>query len=263
MADEQSRPTMLTAVAVAAAVLLLGVAAIVLTGSDDDDAGSPPTSETDVGRQGDDDEDEPDKGRDEDRDDPADDPSPDDDEDDGGEDDDGEGTGRPGRRGASGGGGSTADLGTTRTTTPGSSTVTTLPLPTTTVPGNPTKPDQVKTASTLAAGDCVGVEDDESYVGTVTVTDCRKAHLSEVIGSYAWPATPGYPGSDEMTRQAYFDCQAQFERYVGIGFWESQYDIQSIVPSAASWDEGDREVTCLVVDIEGRRLTRSVRGTAT
>lgn len=264
--DEHSEPIgrmTIIGAAILASVLLLGIAGLVLIGSDDgDDTSSPPPSATET----DDvevDREQSDRAETGERD-GDDGPGPAEPDGEGGTDGTSTGGATPRQLTGPATGGTPTKPGnlTTHTTTPGSSTATTIPLPPTTTPSTPLEPDRTTTASSLVSGDCVAVEDDPSYVGQVTVSDCRKPHTSEVVGGYQWPAADAYPGSDEMARQAYFDCQARFEQYVGIDFWASIYDINSIVPSAASWDEGDREITCLVVDLDGKPLEGTVRATA-
>lgn len=115
--------------------------------------------------------------------------------------------------------------------------------------------------SELEVGLCVSPEDDNLYVSEMWLPECGEEHLMEVAGLYQLEETvnSNYPSALGLKQRAYEDCQPYFERYVGIPFWDSVYDIETITPSASTWGQGDREVVCLVVYAEGETLTTSVR----
>ena len=156
--------------------------------------------------------------------------------------------------------------GTTTTVDPGGTTTTTVDpggttTTTTTLPGG--EPGDTVDVDALESGQCATPADDDLFVDDVELNDCDEAHLAEVIGSIeiedgTYP-DDAYPGNDRIVPDAYEACQPRFEAYVGIPFWDSVYDIRTITPSPSTWAEGDRTITCLVVDVDGAPLTRAVR----
>jgi hypothetical protein len=126
-------------------------------------------------------------------------------------------------------------------------------------PGRPSGPTAVRS---LAVEDCASPPDAEDLLYEVVVLDCATPHSWEVFATYRRPDGP-FPGSAELRRQTYADCQLFFEGYVGVPFWASSLDISSITPGALAWAEGDRTVTCMVVDLDRRTRTGSAKGSGT
>ncbi|MEX1249276.1 MAG: septum formation family protein [Acidimicrobiia bacterium] len=71
-----------------------------------------------------------------------------------------------------------------------------------------------------------------------------------------------FPGDEYIADAAADTCAEAFEVYVGTTVGQSQYDLDWIVPSEATWAEGDREAVCLVVSGTGSPLTGTVKGSA-
>ena len=57
-------------------------------------------------------------------------------------------------------------------------------------------------------------------------------------------------------------CRAAFESYVGISFDVSVLDMIILTPTDVTWIKGDRDMNCVVLALDGSRITGSVRGTA-
>jgi len=161
------------------------------------------------------------------------------------------------------------------TTTPGGSTTSTLPdgsttttsstVPPTTVPGTV----ELVSVESLEPGDCVTPSAEQDALREVPVADCDDAHGVETfavldIDEADFPDLPGsaYPGGADLRAFAYDACQAPFEAYVGVPFWDSMLDITTITPSPSTWATGDREIVCLITDIDGNPLTGSARNAA-
>jgi Septum formation len=166
-----------------------------------------------------------------------------------------------------GGEGSTTTTlgGSTTSTLPDGSTTTSSTVPPTTVPGTV----ELVSVESLEPGDCVTPSADQDALREVPVADCAEAHGVETfavldIDEASFPDVPGgaYPGGAELRAFAYDACQAPFEAYVGVPFWDSVYDITTITPSPSSWATGDREIVCLIVDLDGNPLTGSARNAA-
>jgi phosphoribosylaminoimidazole (AIR) synthetase len=56
-------------------------------------------------------------------------------------------------------------------------------------------------------------------------------------------------------------CTPGFETYTGLDYLAAEHlDYGAFVPVAAGWAEGDREVACYLVRVDGAKLTGSLRG---
>jgi len=121
---------------------------------------------------------------------------------------------------------------------------------------------EVVELAALAIGDCVSPPDDNNFLAGAAVQSCDEPHAMQFLGRYTLPDAAAYPGSRVLGKQAYFDCIPMFEAYVGISFWQSAYDLNTVIPSVFSWEQGDREVLCVLVSLGGEPLTRSLQGAA-
>jgi hypothetical protein len=114
----------------------------------------------------------------------------------------------------------------------------------------------------LEVGDCF---DDPPSLGSVTsvdVIDCAEPHDNEVYFVGPYPGTGEFPG-DEAIRDAAVDaCLESFEDFVGIPYEVSRFDVFALWPSEESWEATDRDIVCAVYDVDGEKLTGSVRGAA-
>lgn len=107
-------------------------------------------------------------------------------------------------------------------------------------------------AHTLVVGECfndtVTILMSEDAVVDVPRENCTLAHDNEVIASIQLDGEI-FPGDDTLTMQGFKSCLPQFEQFIGVGFEEAgtlEYDF--FVPSATSWELGDREILCFVFD---------------
>jgi hypothetical protein len=69
-----------------------------------------------------------------------------------------------------------------------------------------------------------------------------------------------YPGDVYIADAAAHTCGEAFALYIGATVERSQYAVDWIVPSEATWSRGDRETVCLVVSGAGSPLTGTVKG---
>lgn len=118
----------------------------------------------------------------------------------------------------------------------------------------------------LAVGDCfddpsIFSGDDSEILGVASVA-CDEPHDAEVYALVDLPDGDGasYPGDDEVFDRADDLCFEEFEPFVGAAYDDSSLDFIYYVPGADSWDEGDRSVACMVVDMDGEPLTGSMEG---
>ena len=113
----------------------------------------------------------------------------------------------------------------------------------------------------VKVGACGAPAADSVFVSRFKVGVCNAEHAMEVAGRFELTDDDyaEYPGVTELMLAMYDRCQAQFEAFVGIPFWDSTYDLTTVTPSAGTWALGDRTVVCLVKDIDGEPLTSPAR----
>jgi hypothetical protein len=101
----------------------------------------------------------------------------------------------------------------------------------------------------LAVGDCFDDGDmalgDVEEVGDVPMVECSEAHDNEV---YAVVTVDGevFPGDISIQNQADEACFGAFEGFVGFDYETSELDFGWLVPTAETWEAGDRVVACFV-----------------
>lgn len=111
----------------------------------------------------------------------------------------------------------------------------------------------------LGVGDCFNDEDLEAEVITVVPTvPCSEPHDNEIYLAYDMTDAV-YPGREAALDAAGQRCFDQFESFVGRDYFESDLDFFPLVPTAESWDQGDREVLCVVYAVDLSKLTGSMR----
>lgn len=82
---------------------------------------------------------------------------------------------------------------------------------------------------------------------------CTGEHESEVAGTYDLTGEE-YPGQSALRLETQLACQPIFDRYVGVSYWTSRYELRAIPPAPSAWAMGERKVICLVVDKDGKML---------
>jgi hypothetical protein len=119
----------------------------------------------------------------------------------------------------------------------------------------------------LRTGDCF---DDPTMfteefveVESIDSVPCDQLHDAEVYAVVDLPqgADAAFPGDDEVAMAADEMCLDRFEAYVGTTYEDSTLDINYYLPIASSWAEGDRMITCLLIDVDGEQLRGSMKGT--
>ncbi|MHB1139206.1 MAG: septum formation family protein [Microthrixaceae bacterium] len=162
-----------------------------------------------------------------------------------------------------GGTSTTAPGGDTTTTTPDDETTTTTEATgsTTTVPDDPGP--ALTAIADVDVEDCLTPATDDLMVAEVELVACDEPHQAEVFAQFTLDrdALPGsgteYPGANELTWYADDACRERFGDYTGQSYWTSAFDLRSVSPSFSTWDQGDRSITCLIVNGDGTALTAS------
>lgn len=110
----------------------------------------------------------------------------------------------------------------------------------------------------IAVGDCLTDEVTGDSVEEVPVVPCDQPHISEVYFSYTIEEET-FPGSDGMDRLMEEQCLPAFESFVGVAYDMSALEVTTLEPTSESWEQGDRELLCLIVDPAGE-VTGSLQG---
>lgn len=113
----------------------------------------------------------------------------------------------------------------------------------------------------LEVGDCF--DDPEGpieQVADVPIVGCEHPHDNEVYAIVELE-DGGFPGDTAVAEQAQDGCIERFEAYVGVPYRDSELFATWLFPTEASWQEGDREVVC-VLFAQDEPLEGSMRGAA-
>jgi hypothetical protein len=116
----------------------------------------------------------------------------------------------------------------------------------------------------LAVGDCFddgdiavgGIEE----VGDVPMVECTEPHDNEV---YAVVTVEGeqFPGEVAIQNQADETCFGAFEGFVGLDYETSVLDFGWLIPTADTWDAGDRVIACFIYRMDFEKVTGTLQGT--
>ena len=111
--------------------------------------------------------------------------------------------------------------------------------------------------SSTEVGSCL--LDPHAGGATWTVSDCSAAHDAEVYFVYPMRSQQ-WPGSDEVSATADSVCLDAFEGYTGELWDDSDHDYDFFVPDEQEWDNGERQVVCVIrPGIPGDDLVGSAR----
>lgn len=104
----------------------------------------------------------------------------------------------------------------------------------------------------LETGQCFNEPDSEEVLD-VEIVDCSEPHDLEV---YRTSELPDQTFDPDVIDSASFEiCLDGFDGFVGTPYADSELDIYYLIPSEASWSDGDREVVCAVYDLSGDQLS--------
>ncbi len=113
--------------------------------------------------------------------------------------------------------------------------------------------------SALQVGQCLDRPGTSTAIEEVDVVPCEDPHDFEVFALVELP-DGSYPGDDGLSDAAQPACTDRFAAYVGVEPSDSVLATGLLVPSEEGWDDGDREVVCLLYEPD-ERLQGSMRGT--
>lgn len=111
----------------------------------------------------------------------------------------------------------------------------------------------------VSVGDCFDdPQDDASEIAELPLTDCDDPHDNEVYAVLKLP-DGDFPGAAQVMRSAQDGCLDAFESAVGQSYERSALFATWILPTRASWQDGDRDVVCVL--FADRPLQGSMVGT--
>ena len=125
--------------------------------------------------------------------------------------------------------------------------------------------DKTKNVEDLAVGDCLLMPDEGTFF-SVESTDCGSDHQLEVFALVTLPddEEAPYPGDELLWVSTFEECLLHFERYVGIGYEQSKWEIDPFLPTPEGWADDDRGATCTLAlygsSSQARTTTGSARG---
>jgi hypothetical protein len=116
----------------------------------------------------------------------------------------------------------------------------------------------------VAVGDCFDLAEDDTGTGgdaqveQVGLVPCDEPHGYEVFHAFEFEDGP-HPGDPAVKTASDQGCLEPFDTFVDEGATDADLAIYVLHPTAESWEQGDRSVTCAVFDRSGGQLAGSVR----
>jgi hypothetical protein len=115
----------------------------------------------------------------------------------------------------------------------------------------------------LEVGDCFDdPEQGVTEVESIRALPCDQPHDNEVFHEFELPEGAELPSREAIDEQIGTRCLPAFDEFVGIAYEDSALDVFTFEPTAGSWRQGDRTVTCAVYDLSGDKLVGTARGAA-
>jgi hypothetical protein len=114
----------------------------------------------------------------------------------------------------------------------------------------------------IKEGDCFNYELSE-VMTNVEFIQCDDPHQREVYATVSIDVAAGmaYPGDSRVDEAAANLCLEPFKEFVGTSYFDSVLEIEAFSPTRDSWEDiDDREVTCLLYDIEDLYMEGTMRG---
>jgi hypothetical protein len=110
----------------------------------------------------------------------------------------------------------------------------------------------------IAVGDCLSDDVAGANVEEVPTVPCDQPHTSEVYFTYNIEEE-SFPSPERMDSLTEEQCMPAFESFIGMPYDDSEIEVTTLEPTAESWEQGDRELVCMVVDPAGE-VTGSLEG---
>lgn len=111
----------------------------------------------------------------------------------------------------------------------------------------------------LAPGDCVNDLEDEGLQSSLPAVACAEPHEGEVYALFDVTMDGGWPGEDAISAEADSGCLDRLGSYSPDAQDDDTVTLYYVYPTRSSWQDGDREVICIVYFLDGPR-TGSLAG---
>lgn len=112
----------------------------------------------------------------------------------------------------------------------------------------------------VRVGDCFDDNNnDGEQVTSIPGLPCSEPHDNETFAVFDL-SLDSHPGEEAIAEISFDACIERFEPFVGTDYESSTLDITLMYPTEMSWAQNDREVICAVYDLDGNKLTGSVKG---
>jgi Septum formation len=122
--------------------------------------------------------------------------------------------------------------------------------------------DEASSPFDVEVGDCFDTPAaEDSEVSQLVTLSCDEPHDNEAYFLFDLDDNGGdFPGAAAIDEEGVERCSSEFEDYVGSPPEESSLTgAPLLTPSEESWEDGDREVVCVVFTTDGDPLDRPVR----
>lgn len=112
------------------------------------------------------------------------------------------------------------------------------------------------TATEVKTGDCLKEVPDSGVVMTLKTVACDEPHAGEIFAVLVMPDGdfPGEPSVDAYTEK----CGPVLDDYTNIDSADESVQLAALFPTAETWKQGDRAVTCIATLSPQR--TGSIKG---
>lgn len=97
----------------------------------------------------------------------------------------------------------------------------------------------------FVVGDCLTGMPEGSSIDKATGTPCDQPHEFEVYAE-TYLSNDSETVPTDIETQADEFCLENFEPFVGLPYQDSALGFMTLVPTAESWEQGDKELTCLI-----------------
>ncbi|TDW67946.1 putative regulator of septum formation [Curtobacterium sp. PhB25] len=109
----------------------------------------------------------------------------------------------------------------------------------------------------LAGGECLSPFTN-AWAQSFTVVDCATPHIGQLTARIAVDGD-AYPGAEALATQAADQCQSDAALNASAAAAVGDVQVQgSYAPDQATWDQGDRFISCFVTRSSGQELTASL-----
>ncbi|MGQ0825496.1 MAG: septum formation family protein [Actinomycetota bacterium] len=109
----------------------------------------------------------------------------------------------------------------------------------------------------MEVGDCVELPESD-YVESLEGVPCDTPHDAQLYAEFDLDNT-SLPGPTELQQLATDGCIFAWPAMLGANYDEMpNHDIYFFTPTSETWSNGDREVQCLVITVDGSPITGSI-----